>query len=282
MPNEVTTNSFSWLFVLLILNEFNKRSYKYKHKNGGTYEVLSSNFAHVKNGTHNLTPEQWDDILTNLDDINSIEEARISDAKGLHDGTIVFQKVKGTLGTYGVITEYSTSGRVFVTTAGMDGGPNVNVNNWAKKVRGSQILQQKALKLTAGKVGQSSYTKILQERLGIVKRFYKQLEKGAILPQADGSYIISLFKHADASTVIHETGHYFVETLVEEALANPDNKQLNNDARILLEYAGTNLEAWRNWDVDSKRPAHEILANAFETLVYIFCIYKNIVIMVIG
>ena len=261
------TESFMKEIASLDKNEFNKRSYKYKHKNGGTYEVLSSNFSHVKNGTHNLTPEQWDDILTNLDDINSIEEARISDAKGLHDGTIVFQKVKGTLGTYGVITEYSTSGRVFVTTAGMDGGPNVNVNNWAKKVRGSQILQQKALKLTAGKVGQSSYTKILQERLGIVKRFYKQLEKGQIAPQVDGSYIISLFKHADASTVIHETGHYFVDTLVEEALANPDNKQLNNDARILLEYAGTNLEAWRSGDVDSKRPAHEILANAFETYV---------------
>lgn len=261
------TESFMKEIASLDKNEFNKRSYKYKHKNGGTYEVLSTNFGHVKNGTHNLTPEQWDDILTNLDDINSIEEARISDAKGLHGGTIVFQKVKGTLGTYGVITEYSTSGRVFVTTAGMDGGPNVNVNNWAKKVRGSQILQQKALKLTAGKVGQSSYTKILQERLGIVKRFYKQLEKGQIAPQVDGSYIISLFKHADASTVIHETGHYFVDTLVEEALANPDNKQLNNDARILLEYAGTNLEAWRNGDVDSKRPAHEILANAFETYI---------------
>ena len=93
------------------------------------------------------------------------------------------------------------------------------------------------------------------------------VEKGQVAPQDDGSYIVSLFKGADASTVIHETGHYFVDTLVEEALANPDNKQLNNDARILLEYAGTNLEAWRNGDVDSKRPAHEILANAFETYI---------------
>ena len=125
---------------------------------------------------------------------------------------------------------------------------------------------------------------LVKRKLEYPELYQKQGEKtkGAILPQVDGSYIISLFKHADASTVIHETGHYFVETLVEEALANPDNKQLNNGARILLEYAGTNLEAWRNWDVDSKRPAHEILANAFETLVYIFCIYKNIVIMVIG
>lgn len=110
---------------------------------------------------------------------------------------------------------------------------------------------------------------LVKRKLEYPELYQKQGEKtkGAILPQVDGSYIISLFKHADASTVIHETGHYFVDTLVEEALANPDNKQLNNDARILLEYAGTNLEAWRNGDVDSKRPAHEILANAFETYV---------------
>lgn len=55
-----------------------------------------------------------------------------------------------------------------------------------KKVRGSQILQQKALQLYAGKVGQTSYTKILQDRFGIVKKFYKQQEgltdKGMISP----------------------------------------------------------------------------------------------------
>ncbi len=48
-----------------------------------------------------------------------------------------------------------------------------------------------------------------------------------ISPQQDGSYIISLFKGADASTVIHETGHYFVDTMVNEALADPENVQLH-------------------------------------------------------
>ncbi|WP_304224993.1 hypothetical protein [Phascolarctobacterium succinatutens] len=47
-------------------------------------------------------------------------------------------------------------------------------------------MQQGALKLPAGKVGQSSYTKILQDRFGIVKKFYKQQEgltdKGMISP----------------------------------------------------------------------------------------------------
>lgn len=47
-------------------------------------------------------------------------------------------------------------------------------------------MQQGALKLAAGKVGQSSYTKILQDSFGIVKKFYKQQEgltdKGMISP----------------------------------------------------------------------------------------------------
>lgn len=96
-------------------------------------------------------------------------------------------------------------------------------------------MQQKALQLTAGKVGQTSYTKILQERFGIVKKFYKQEEglkdKGMFSPAEDGSYIITLFKGADASTVIHETGHYFVETMINEALADPSNARLNADAK---------------------------------------------------
>ena len=252
-------------------SQANQRSYKYKHRNGGTYEILGSNFTHTEIGAHSLKAKQWDDILLHLDDVNSIEEARIADSKGLHGGTVVFQKVNGKLGTYAVVTEYSTSGRVFITTAGMDGTPNVNVNAWAKKVRGSQILQQKALQLSAGKVGQTSYTKILQERFGIVKKFYKQEEglkdKGMFSPAEDGSYIITLFKGADASTVIHETGHYFVETMINEALADPSNARLNADAKKLMEYAGIDADTWASGDVEAKRAGHEKLAEAFETYI---------------
>ena len=252
-------------------SQANQRSYKYKHRNGGTYEILGSNFTHTEIGAHSLKAKQWDDILLHLDDVNSIEEARIADSKGLHGGTVVFQKINGKLGTYAVVTEYSTSGRVFITTAGMDGTPNVNVNAWAKKVRGSQILQQKALQLTAGKVGQTSYTKILQERFGIVKKFYKQEEglkdKGMFSPAEDGSYIITLFKGADASTVIHETGHYFVETMINEALADPSNARLNADAKKLMEYAGVDADTWASGDVEAKRAGHEKLAEAFETYI---------------
>ena len=47
-------------------------------------------------------------------------------------------------------------------------------------------MQHEAIKLNTGKVGQSSYTKILQDHFGIVKKFYKQQEgltdKGMISP----------------------------------------------------------------------------------------------------
>lgn len=92
-------------------------------------------------------------------------------------------------------------------------------------------------------------------------------DKGMISPMEDGSYIITLFKGADASTVIHETGHYFAETMINEALADPSNTRLNADAKKLLEYAGIDAETWASSDVEAKRAGHEKLAEAFETYI---------------
>lgn len=83
----------------------------------------------------------------------------------------------------------------------------------------------------------------------------------------DGTYVITLFKGADASTVIHETGHYFVETMINEALADPSNTRLNADAKKLMEYAGIDADVWASGDVEAKRAGHEKLAEAFETYI---------------
>lgn len=92
-------------------------------------------------------------------------------------------------------------------------------------------------------------------------------DKGMFSPAEDGSYIITLFKGADASTVIHETGHYFAETMINEALADPSNARLNADAKKLMEYAGIDAETWASGDVEAKRAGHEKLAEAFETYI---------------
>lgn len=92
-------------------------------------------------------------------------------------------------------------------------------------------------------------------------------DKGMFSPAEDGSYIITLFKGADASTVIHETGHYFAETMINEALADPSNARLKADAKKLMEYAGIDAETWASGDVEAKRAGHEKLAEAFETYI---------------
>ena len=92
-------------------------------------------------------------------------------------------------------------------------------------------------------------------------------DKGMISPMDDGTYVITLFKGADASTVIHETGHYFVETMINEALADPSNARLNADAKKLMEYAGIDADTWASGDVEAKRAGHEKLAEAFETYI---------------
>lgn len=103
-----------------------------------------------------------------------------------------------------------------------------------------------------------------------VKQYLQKTDadtKGMFSPAEDGSYIITLFKGADASTVIHETGHYFVETMINEALADPSNARLNVDAKKLMEYAGIDADTWASGDVEAKRAAHEKLAEAFETYI---------------
>ena len=91
--------------------------------------------------------------------------------------------------------------------------------------------------------------------------------KGQFRQADDGTYIIDLFKGADASTAIHETGHYFTETMINEALADPSNTRLNADAKKLMEYAGIDADTWASGDVEAKRAGHEKLAEAFETYI---------------
>lgn len=92
--------------------------------------------------------------------------------------------------------------------------------------------------------------------------------KGSFNPtRQDGQYVISLFKGADASTVIHETGHYFVETMWQAIMDGQASQQVEKDFDTLLEYAGMTREQWAAADISSRRKAHEHLAEAFESYI---------------
>lgn len=88
--------------------------------------------------------------------------------------------------------------------------------------------------------------------------------KGTFSPQADGSYVINMFKGADASTVIHETGHYFFEVFMQESGLENANPKLKKDRAAFLNYVGMTEEQWSKADFEGRRAAHERVATAFE------------------
>ena len=91
--------------------------------------------------------------------------------------------------------------------------------------------------------------------------------KGSFDPFTDGEAVIKLFKGADASTVIHETGHYFIESMWREILAGRATKQQKADFEKLMKYCDLTTEQWGKLDVEGRRAAHERLAEAFETYI---------------
>lgn len=88
--------------------------------------------------------------------------------------------------------------------------------------------------------------------------------KGNYNPETN---IITLFKGADASTVIHETWHFFVEQMWRSVEDGSASAQTAKDFDTLLSYAGMTREAWAASDANGRRAAHEKLAEAGETYI---------------
>lgn len=111
---------------------------------------------------------------------------------------------------------------------------------------------------------------ILPQSINKVKLYNQQNSsetKGAISWEEDGRAIINLFKGSDASTVIHETGHYFVEAFMQDSGMEAATPQAKRDRAALLKYVGMSEEQWNNASFEEKRAAHEKLAEGFETYI---------------
>lgn len=85
---------------------------------------------------------------------------------------------------------------------------------------------------------------------------------------------IALLKTADASTFIHELGHFFLEVYSDIA-SKPDAPQkIVDDMNALLEWFGIEsteqpaLDVWRNMSIEQKRAYHEKLARGFEQFTF--------------
>jgi hypothetical protein len=92
-----------------------------------------------------------------------------------------------------------------------------------------------------------------------------QHQRGGFIPAEftkDGKPAIALFKGADLSTFLHESGHWFLDTY--SSLAK-DETLLQGDMQVLFDWMGVkDLPAWHAMTLEQKRQHHEKFARGFE------------------
>ena len=85
--------------------------------------------------------------------------------------------------------------------------------------------------------------------------------RGFLNIEADRKMTIALLGAADASTFLHESGHFFLEVTDDLAKTVP---ALEADMQVLFKDWGITREQWDGMTLDDKRPFHEQFARGFE------------------
>lgn len=77
---------------------------------------------------------------------------------------------------------------------------------------------------------------------------------------------ISLFDRADLSTVLHESGHFFLDSLAHMAGRDDAPQQVKDDMQTFLTWAGgKDLADWNGKTLEQQRNMHEKFARGFES-----------------
>jgi hypothetical protein len=95
---------------------------------------------------------------------------------------------------------------------------------------------------------------------------FHQEQRGAFDPATS---TISLLKAADLSTFLHESGHFFLETLNKIALGADAPAELKADMDTTLQWLGVkDLAEWNAKSLEEQRPFHEQFARGFEAYLF--------------
>lgn len=95
---------------------------------------------------------------------------------------------------------------------------------------------------------------------------FRQEQRGSFNPATS---TITLLQAADLSTFLHESGHFFLETL--GTLASDPNapQQIKDDMQAALKWMGIDdLETWKSMSLEEQRSAHEQFARGFEAYLF--------------
>jgi hypothetical protein len=118
--------------------------------------------------------------------------------------------------------------------------------------------------------GKGSFNYVIFDGADVAIREYEQRDddakRGGLRIGADRQMSIVLYRDADLSTFLHESGHFFLEVLGDLA-ARPDAPaDIAADMATALEWMGWTgtLAEWNAADIEARRPHHETWARGFE------------------
>lgn len=81
--------------------------------------------------------------------------------------------------------------------------------------------------------------------------------------------VISLFRNADLSTFLHESGHFFLEVMSDIASRPNAPADIAADMEATLQWFGVpDLATWNSYDIEQKRASHEQFARGFEAYLF--------------
>ena len=90
----------------------------------------------------------------------------------------------------------------------------------------------------------------------------RQEDRGAFEPS---SKTVALLEHADLSTFLHESGHWFLHASIEFAAQENAPAAVKADAQTVLDWFGVkDVSTWRAMTLGEQRESHEKFARGFE------------------
>ena len=89
--------------------------------------------------------------------------------------------------------------------------------------------------------------------------------RGTFNPQ---KMLIELTQSADLSTFIHESGHFFLEVMVDLASRPNAPQNVIDDVGTVMAWFGMDMNTWKGLTVEQKRKHHEMFAESFERYMF--------------
>ncbi|VDO06519.1 unnamed protein product [Brugia timori] len=116
--------------------------------------------------------------------------------------------------------------------------------------------------------GSHNYVVFSGDDVEITNQFYqnKGANRGRFSPSTN---TITLLKNADLSTFLHESGHFFLETMLDVAAQADAPKTIQDDVSAVFKWFGVkDLAEWQSFDFEQKRGFHEQFARGFEAYLF--------------